>query len=328
MSTEAIKVGVFGAGIMGSIHAGWLSRIDGIKIGGIMDVDLGKAKALKEKVHADYVTDQADDIMNDKQISAVLICTHHDSHAPLALRSAEAKKRIFMEKPLAMTEKDCYQVKEALEKNGTDIFMGFIRRFSSIGMRAKELIQSPKVVFGQIMEAPWGYNHWAQNPRTGGGNVISQGCHLFDLVCWYAGSDPVEVSAKGGELTHQGTGIIDNMACNIQFANGVLGNIVAGDSGVPKIVQKFFLEILCGESAVSINGFQDLYCSGLNQEDIHLAEPDRGDQRQMETFADCLKNKKAFPCGIREGIIGTVMVLKAFESIQMGKTVKLDFSNL
>ena len=328
MSAEKVNVGIIGAGNMGSIHAKLLSGIEGIKIRGIVDVDIERAKELKEKVSADYATTSTDEIMNDNDISAVLICTHHDSHALLAIQAAEAKKRIFMEKPLAMTEKDCYKIKKALEENNTDIFMGFIRRFSSIAKKARELITSPKIVFGQIMEAPWGYDLWAQDPHKGGGNVISQGCHLFDLVCWYAGSDPVEIFAQGGELTHEGTGIIDNIVCNIKFANGVLGNIIAGDSGEPKIVQKFFLEVMCGNSSVSINGFQDLYCWEMNEEDIHLPEPDRGDKHQMEVFADCLKNNTEFPCNIREGLIGTVIVLKAFESIRTGKPIKLNFNNI
>lgn len=326
MSNKEINVGIFGAGKMGNIHAKWLSNIAGIKIRGIMDIDLQRAETLRKTVHADYATGNTADIMNDKEIKAVLICTHHDSHAPLAIQAADAGKRIFMEKPLAMTEHDCYTIKETLEKNNTDMFMGYIRRFSFIGMKAKELIHLPKIVFGQIMEPVWDYNLWAQDPKKGGGNVISQGCHLFDLVCWYAGCDPVELFAYGGELTHKGTGLIDNLVCNIKFNNGVLGNVIIGDSGNPKIVQKFFLEIMCGNMSASIDGFQHLYSWGIDgQQDIHLKEPDRGDKHQMEVFAGCLLNNKEFPCGIKEGILGTLLVLKAFESLKTGRPIKLDF---
>lgn len=325
MPNKEINVGIFGAGNMGTIHARWLSNIAGLRVRGIMDVDLQRAETLQKTVRADYATGTAADIMNDRAIGAVLICTHHDSHAPLAIQAAEAGKRIFMEKPLAMTAADCYKVKAALEKNRVDLFMGFIRRFSSIGIRAKELAAAPKIVFGQIMEPVWDYNLWAQDPKKGGGNVISQGCHLFDLICWFAGGAPLELSAYGGELTHQGTGLVDNLVCNIRFANGVLGNVIIGDAGNPRIVQKFFMEILCGDKALSIDGFQHLHLWGIDAPDIHLPEPDRGDRRQMEVFADCLLNGKQFPCGIKAGITGTLLVLKAFESLKTGRPVKLDF---
>jgi predicted dehydrogenase len=310
---------------MGTIHATWLNKIPGIKVRGIMDLDIERARILKDKVSAEYATTDVEDIMKDEEIGAVLICTHHDSHAFLAIRSAQARKRIFMEKPLAMTENDCYEIKRALEKNKTDLFMGFVRRFSSCGIRAKELIKYPKVIFGQIMEPTWAYGQWAQDPHKGGGNVMSQGCHIFDMVCWYAESEPVEIFAYGGELTHQGTGLIDNLICNIRFANGVLGNVIIGDAGKIGKVQKFFLEILGGEKTACIDGFQDLYLWGIDAEEIHLAQPDRGDKYQMEVLADCLIRNKEFPCGIREGIAGTVIVLKAFESIKIGQPVKLDF---
>lgn len=158
------------------------------------------------------------------------------------------------------------------------MFMGFIRRFSPIGAKAKQVIARPKIVFGQITEPTWGCDAWAQDPHRGGGNVISQGCHLFDLVCWYADSDPVEIFAYGGELTHEGTGLIDNIVCNIRFANGVLGNVIIGDSGKVGNVQKFFLEILCGDRTASIDGFQDLYLWGINSDEMHLPKPGRGDE--------------------------------------------------
>jgi len=325
MSTQEIDVGIFGAGTMGSIHAQWLSGIEGIKVRGIMDIDLQRAEKLRAAVHGEYAVEDAAAIMEDKKITAVLICTHHDSHAPLALRAADAGKRIFMEKPLAMTEQDCWRIKESLEKNGTDLCMGFNRRFSTIGLAAKESAIAPKIVFGQIMEPIWGSHLWAQDPHKGGGNVLSQGCHLFDLVSWYAGGDPAELFAYGGELTHQGTGLTDTMVCTIKFKNGVLGNVIIGDAGNPKIVQKFFLEILCGTRSISIDGFQHLYRWGMDEEDIHLKEPDRGDRRQMEVFADCLINNKQFSCGIKEGMAGTVIVLKAFESLKTGQPVTLDF---
>jgi len=91
-----VKVAVVGAGHMGTIHAGWLSKIPGIKVEGIMDRDTEKAQILKEKVGADYATGEVQDIMRDEEIEAVLICTHHDSHASLAIQAAEAHKRIFM----------------------------------------------------------------------------------------------------------------------------------------------------------------------------------------------------------------------------------------
>lgn len=322
MGDESVCVAVLGAGIMGTSHATLLSAIPGIKVRAILDTDIDRAETLRDSVAADHATRDARDVMDDGQIRAVLIATHHDSHAPLAIQAAEAGKRIFMEKPLAMSEEDCYRIGAALEKSGTDLFMGFIRRFSPLGIRAKELMTSPKVIFGQIMEPPWECGHWAQDPKKGGGNVISQGCHLFDLVCWYADDDPVEVFAYGGELTHTGTGLIDSLVCSIKFANGVLGNVIIGDAGKTGAVQKFFLEILCGDKAAAIDGFQHLHLWGVEAEEMHLSEPDRGDGHQMQVFADCLLNDRAFPCGIEDGIRGTVLVLKAFESIQTGRPAK------
>ena len=57
--------------------------------------------------------------MNDPDLDAVYICTHHDSHAPLAIAAARAGKHILIEKPLSLSVEECEAVAAAVEEAGS-----------------------------------------------------------------------------------------------------------------------------------------------------------------------------------------------------------------
>src|SRR5919201_4527678 len=96
METRMIDVALFGAGRIGTIHAGNLVRQPGARLKYIIDVDAAAAERLAQK-HGARVAD-AGTVFDDAQIAAVVIGSSTDTHAELILRAAKAQKAIFCEK--------------------------------------------------------------------------------------------------------------------------------------------------------------------------------------------------------------------------------------
>jgi myo-inositol 2-dehydrogenase / D-chiro-inositol 1-dehydrogenase len=191
---------------------------------------------------------------------AVIIATHHDLHPSLAIAAADAGKHIFIEKPLALTMGACSDIAAAVRRNNVQLVVGFQARHSPYVQQARQFIPQPRLLVGEMIDPKWSDDSWAQHPLTGGGNVLSQGVHSFDLLCYLAGSEPVSLSAEGGTFTHdpETTAVIDSVLATIRFANGAVASAVIGDFGPDPYTGKAFYQLFdaAGRSA-TVYGYYD-----------------------------------------------------------------------
>src|SRR5579862_6623333 len=99
-----LGVGVLGVGEMGKRHAENLRRlVPEARLVAIADVALPRAKAVAEELEIERAYGSIEELVQDKQIDAVLIATPDKFHAQSIRVAAAAGKDIFCEKPLALT---------------------------------------------------------------------------------------------------------------------------------------------------------------------------------------------------------------------------------
>ncbi len=108
---KIINVGIIGAGLFAQeVHLPNLKKMENIyKIYAINCKTGSKAEGIANKFGAIFATTDYIDILNDKNIDMVIITTRHNLHVPIAIDAAKAGKAIFLEKPLALNDK---QLKE------------------------------------------------------------------------------------------------------------------------------------------------------------------------------------------------------------------------
>ena len=99
--TKNLRFGVIGAGRIGKIHAQNLAtRIHGVEVVTIADVDLKAAQDLAAELHVPGAVEDYRVILADPRIEAVAICSSTDTHARIVVEAAQAGKHIFCEKPI------------------------------------------------------------------------------------------------------------------------------------------------------------------------------------------------------------------------------------
>jgi len=193
------------------------------------------------------------------------------------------------------------------------------------------------VTLGQMIDPKWGDTHWAVNSITGGGNVLSQGCHTFDLLYYFNQSEPVSIHTEGGTFTHQNTEVIDSIVATIRFENGSAACAVIGDFGPSSWTGKSFYEILDGrgKSATLYHYYEGIKFAGVEPSDYtlrDLPEENRSDPSryhgylpEVKEFIDCIMNgkKPAVAAVAKDGTRATTLAIKAFESIRTKKTQAL-----
>ncbi|OGG55874.1 MAG: hypothetical protein A3F84_21310 [Candidatus Handelsmanbacteria bacterium RIFCSPLOWO2_12_FULL_64_10] len=325
---DVMEVGCIGCGGRGRVYSSGLAKLPGFRMRGYADARIEAAKAFQEAYGGDYATPELDRVLEDPRIGAVLICTYHDTHAPLAIKAAQQGKHILLEKPMALTIEECKAIEQAVEKAGVRMALGFKMRFMPVITKVKEKIGTPMMMVGQMMDRRWADTNWAQQPKIGGGNVISQGCHTTNILTYFAGADPVSVYAEGGTMTHTGTDIIDNVVATVRYRNGVVAGMIQGDAGLNPYVSKFFFELFGrdGRGAGLYNRCHEAVLWGADVDRIgpeHLTpeenEDIEGDRGLLRHFAECVKANRPTLVGPREGRIATTIVVKLFESVRTGK---------
>lgn len=314
------RIGIIGCGEMGTAHARCLAELQGSTVVALCDRDASRARRLKTIAPEASVCTETSAIFGNDAIDAVYICTHNDSHASLGVAAAESGKHVLMEKPVALTLRECQELLEAVERSGIFFMTAFKLRFYPAVRIVREFIPSPNLCVAQVLDEPWPDAFWGNDPLTGGGNVLSQGCHAADLMCHLLGSEPASVSASAGNFGHPGIDITDLLAATVRFANGAIGSLVAGDVGRSALVSKFSFQVMDGTKSAHLFDRlkQAILWDGVQEQ--HISDPEEvGIREENREFLEILAGKRSPSASLRDGVRATVLLLRAIESHKAGE---------
>jgi len=260
----------------------------------------------------------------DSEIDAVWICTQHDTHAQLAIAAAEAGKHVFVEKPLALTMAECQRVVEAVDVAGVVGMTGFKFRFFPAVQAARAFLQRPMLTVAHVIDDLWPTDFWANDPVKGGGNVLSEGCHIVDLVLHMHPSPAVRVYAEGGNRQHPSRAIVDTASLTLAFADGAVANVAIGDVGQPPHASKFALQQSDGQRSFSL--YQRLNALVVRADGKVVEHPvysEAGAAAIDAAFLQAIEQGSPSPCSIRAGHRATAVLLAAIESLRTHRAIDL-----
>ncbi len=308
------NIAIIGCGLIGEIHAKCLAEL-GVRPVLFADADISRAQNLAMRYSARSTSDPIEAI-RDSDIDTVYICTYHDTHAPFAIEAARYGKNIFLEKPMALTEKDCRNIVEAVQKAGVLCMTGFKLHYYSLAKKAKVLIGKPLALSAHVIDQRWPDDHWANDPIRGGGNVLSQGCHAVELLTYLTGAKPVRIFAEGGNFHHPGLPIVDTMSATIAYENGAVAILLIGDVGEMPHDGKFTFQAMNGKETVHLyNRLTSLsYFNGVS-EIIYSSEED-GFLNENREFLDAISDERRPETNELDGMRAEMVLLRGIESMR------------
>jgi myo-inositol 2-dehydrogenase/D-chiro-inositol 1-dehydrogenase len=227
-----VKIGLIGMGRIGKLHGNNLRHsVLGAKIEAAADVLLNaEQREWAASLGIKKIYNDPSEIMKDKNIDAVFICSSTDTHAQFIIDAAGAGKQIFCEKPI---HTDIAKIQEALEaarKSGVILQTGFVRRFDHNHKKVRDTVASGKLGKPHIIKV-CSRDPEAQSIEyvsTSGGIFMDMTIHDFDMVRYLSGSEVVEVSAYGAVMIDKRIekyGDVDTAIVMLKFANGAIGVI-------------------------------------------------------------------------------------------------------
>jgi predicted dehydrogenase/NADPH:quinone reductase-like Zn-dependent oxidoreductase len=316
-SARQLGVAVVGAGAFAhSFHLPNVNRVGGLRLHAVVSRHQRRAKQAAAEFGAQVATTHLEQVLEDSAVDLVIIATPHNLHASQSIAALEAGKAVFCEKPMGMTEAEVQAVVETAKHTGSFYAIGFNRRFAPTILRARELLaghKGPLVLNYRVMGTFAPADHWVYDPIRGGGRIIGEACHFFDLLCHLVGSAPVRVEATGGTLSHPGTRLYDNMICTLTFTDGSIASLVYGDLGQQRF-PKERLEIFAGEGVLVLDDFQELSVHGFSgQRGMRLPRQDKGHRAEIEAIVAALREGRSSPVSASDG---QVAMKCAFDAIQ------------
>jgi len=292
--TAGVCLGIIGAGNhVNDILLPHLRQRSDVQIRAVCTGTGTKARALGEKLGVVFCTSDPDAVLADSGINTVLIGTRHDSHASLVVKSLQAGKHVFVEKPLCLKEEEIPEVLDAYAQvaaQGLRLMVGFNRRYSPHATEIRKFFDgrmNPLVMTYRVNAGTIDAKHWIQDFNIGGGRIIGEACHFVDFMQFLAGSLVTAVSAVS--IGHQETGITnDQVIATLEFADGSIGTLVyaaAGDRALPKER----LEVFGNGKAVILDDFRTTEkFSGGRRSTFRTSKQDKGFAREMATFCDSI----------------------------------------
>lgn len=184
-----LRVGVIGAGVMGSNHARVYSHIPHVELVGIADPDSAHTDVIASMLGCAVVPDA--ETLLDMGVDAVSIAAPTHLHHDIALQCIKRGVHVLVEKPIASSVEEGRSIIAAARHAGVVLMVGHVERFNPAVESIKSAIQGEDILSIAITRVgPF-------PPRMSNvGVVIDLAVHDIDLICWFTDSNIIEVQPQ------------------------------------------------------------------------------------------------------------------------------------
>jgi predicted dehydrogenase len=270
------------------------------------------------------------DVLADRAIQAVVLCTPHSQHAAEIIAAAKAGKHVFCEKPFTLTRADAEAAIAACKAAGVTLHVGFNRRYAPAYIDMARRIDAGEIgmlrhIEGQFSGPP-SYqiepDNWRSNQtESPGGSMTARGVHVIDSMVHLAGLVDT-VFAFSGRL-QLAIDVDDTTSCLLRFAGGVTGYL-----GTLHSTSAFYrIHAFGSKGALEMRGETELLASDLaGSVQRILFNPADKEFTELEVFADAVADGVNFVIAPEE-IANTVAVTEAVAaSARTGNAVTISRS--
>lgn len=319
---------VFGAGRIGSIHAGNIARRSDARLKYVVDVNAAAASALAAR-HGAQVMDVAT-ALADKRVGAVLIASSTDTHASLCIAAAQAGKAIFCEKPIDLSLARVDACLKAVHAAKAPMLVGFNRRFDPSFASLKARIGHGEI--GAVEQVLITSRDPGLPPleylKVSGGQFRDMTIHDFDMARWLLGEEPETLYATASCLVDRAVadaGDVDSCMvvmrtksgrlCHINNSrraaygydqrievHGALGRLMAGN------VQPTTVE-LANATSVSTDKPVHFFLERYAEAYVH----------EIDAFISAVTKRTPMPVGAEDGRRALMLAETALASLKSGR---------
>ncbi len=153
-----------------------------------------------------YNENEFDKMVEQTKPDVILVACRDGLHHIYIIQALKHNLDVITEKPLTIDEEKCAAIIAALKKSKGKVTVTFNYRYAPYATKIRELVEKGKVGRVVSVDLNWYldthhgssyFQRWNRLREISGGLSIHKACHHFDLVNWWIGQKPMEVSAYG-----------------------------------------------------------------------------------------------------------------------------------
>jgi len=309
-----MKIIQIGTGGWGKNHTRILSQL-GVLVA-VCDADSQKSKEYGEKYSVNHYT-SLDELLSAEEFDGAFVVTPTSTHTAIAQKLLEAKKHVFVEKPMTYKSEDGQNLTKIAEKNKVILTCGYIERFNPAVDVVKKMVKEKK--YGDLVMLEFHRENRMPLHIKDVGIIYDTSVHDIDTANWLFDEMPQVVFARAGKIKHEHE---DFTSIMLGYKNNKVA-IITSNWITPKKLRKF--NAVCTDAIIS----SDFITQGIIVEKDEYSETIQNEKQEpllleIQSFLGTIEGKNDLVVKSQEAVNVTKIAEAALLSSQKGIPIYLD----
>ena len=234
---KTIRWGIIGCGDVCEVKSGpAFYKCKNSSLQAVMRRNKEKAADFAMRHQVPYFYTDANALINDPNVDIIYIATPPQSHAELTIKALQARKPVYVEKPMGINYKECLQMNQATKDNNQKLWVAYYRRSLPYFLKVKELLDTNQIGKVQLVKnsffrppLPNDINKnlftWRTDKQiAGGGYFYDMASHTIDILMFLLGN----ITKANGIISNIGKlyEVEDTVSASFLFSSGAVGSSV------------------------------------------------------------------------------------------------------
>lgn len=318
-----IKVGIIGAGYIGTVHSQVLGRDARVELAAVYDVKDERSLALSRSSGASVAQSPEELIA---ACDAVYVTTPNTRHTELAVACAEAGKHVFCEKPMATNLEDAGRVLAAAERSQGVFQVGHNRRFAPVYSALKRMLteeSAPHSAHVKMNRGELINPEWVGDPEVTGGFLYETTIHMFDMLRFLFG-EVAHLTALGSTHEYPET---DDFSVLFGFESNVHATLCSS-ADASWLFPFERVEVFCHHKTIATREMEALVASeGMEGKQVTLSmhqltkEEKWGYLQEDRAFVDSILASAPPPVTAHDGYKSVELVDACYRAVRTGERI-------
>jgi myo-inositol 2-dehydrogenase/D-chiro-inositol 1-dehydrogenase len=228
---QTVRIGMIGCGRAAeTLHLPALQKVPGVEVLSLADNNADRLALVADRFDIKQRYSDYRSLIQDQHVDLIAVCVPAQFHAEIALAALDAKKHLFVEKPLALSLDDCSRLIDKAKETDKKIMVGFNLRHHRLIRKAQSILQEGSLgpieaihsIWTSALRSSWKVPEWRNHRELGGGALFEIGVHHFDLWRFLLQCEVAQIFAlsKSREWSDE------TVTVNARMTNGVIATAV------------------------------------------------------------------------------------------------------
>jgi len=309
-----MKIVQIGTGGWGKNHTRVLSEL-GVLVA-VCDADSQKSKEYGEKYSVNHY-ETLDELLVSEEFDGAFVVTPTSTHTEITKKLLEAKKHVFVEKPMTYKSEDGERLAKLAEKNKVVLTCGYIERFNPAVDVVKKMVKEKK--FGELVMLEFHRENRMPLHIKDVGIIYDTSVHDIDTANWLFDDMPHVVFARAGRIKHEHE---DFASIMLGYKNDKVA-IISSNWITPKRVRKF--NAVCTDAIISSDFItQEIIVEKSDDSETIQSEKQEPLSLEIQSFLGAIEGKNDLIVESQQAVNVTKIAEAALLSSQKGIPIYLD----